>query len=116
MKIKLIYIDQPVNCSAAQRHLRNHYNKLTRLTIDNDLIRSLYQNDVITREQKITMGELKERERMEHLLDYIIMPSLETNYSPKYINFLNVMKSSDDSLVKTEVSDLISLLTCMNIN
>ena len=62
------------------------------------------------------MGELKERERMEHLLDYIIMPSLETNYSPKYINFLNAMKSSDDSLVKTEASDLISLLTCMNIN
>ena len=56
------------------------------------------------------MRELKERDRMEHLLDYIIMPSLEAKYSQKYINFLNVMKSSDDSLVKTEASDLISLL------
>ena len=69
-------------------------------------------NNVITREQKIKMVELKERERMEHLLDNIILPSLsiETNYSPKYINFLNVMKGSDDDLVKTEASELISLL------
>ena len=62
------------------------------------------------------MKEVKERERMEHLLDYIIMPSLETNYSQKYINFLNVMKSSDDSLVKTEASDLISLLVWILTN
>ena len=55
------------------------------------------------------MGELKERERMKHLLDKIILPSLIIKYSRKYINFLNVMKGSDNDLVKTEASDLISL-------
>ena len=103
-------IDQLINCSAAQRHLKNRYDKLTHLTIGDDLLRSLYQKDVVTREQKIKMGELKERNRMEYLLDHIIMSSLESNHSRKYINLLNVMKSSDDDLVNTEASDLISLL------
>ena len=84
---------------------------MTHLTIGDDLIRSLYQEDVITREQEITIGEEKEQKRMDYLLDHIIMPSLECNRSRKYINFLNVMKSSDDGLVNTEASDLISLLS-----
>ena len=104
------FIDRPFNYSTTQLDLKNRYDKLIRLNIGDDLIISLFQKDVITLEEKITMGELKERKRMEYLLDRIIMPSLKSDYSSKYINFLNVMKSSDDVLVKNVASDLISLL------
>ena len=104
------FVDRPFNYSATQLYLKNQYDKLIRLNIGDDLIISLYQKDVITLEEKINMGELKERKRMEYLLDRIIIPSLKSDYSHKYINFLNVMKSSDDGLVKNVASDLISLL------
>ena len=67
------FIDQPVNCSAAQYHLKGQYDKSTRLTVGDDVFINLYDKDVITHDEKIKMGELKEQKRMEYLLDHIII-------------------------------------------
>ena len=64
---------------------------------------------MITLDEKIRIKGLKERERMEHLLDHVITPSLMCQHSTKYINFFNVMKNSDDSLLKNIASELNDL-------
>ena len=90
-----------------EHYIRSNYMKLTNLTISDTLIKRLYKEEVITLDEKMTIGKLEERKRMEYLLDHVIIPSLKCNHTPKYIGFLYVMKSSDDSLLKDVASELM---------
>ena len=62
---------------------------------------------VVTLDEKKAIKKLDTGERMEHLLDHVIIPSLKAKQSEKYINFINVLKNSDDSSLKTVAAQLI---------
>ena len=49
---------------------------------------------VITHAEKLEIQDLKVQDRMEHLLDYIIIPSLSAKTGQKLIAFMNVLKKS----------------------
>ena len=60
--------------------------------------------EVITCKEKKIMNKIDEEERMKFLLDEVIISSLLGRHSKKYINFIDVMKNSDDSLLKSQAS------------
>ena len=103
-------IGQPVDHSAVEDYIRSKYDEMVLLIISDTALRSLYKMKVITLDEKKALQEMKEGKRMEHLLDYIIIPSLEVKHGQKYINLLNVMKSSDDSSLQAAASQLMSCM------
>lgn len=99
-------MDHPVNFNAALDYIQQQYSKLTHLTIDTDLIKFLFMEQVVTHKEKKEIQRWRREERMEYLLDNIIIPSLEIEFGQKYINLINVMDRSDDILLKTIASEL----------
>ena len=47
---------------------------------------------VITHAEKLQIQDLKVQDRMEHLLDYVIIRSLNAKSGQKFIAFMNVLK------------------------
>ena len=101
--------DHPVNCKTALNHMKKQYKRFTQLTINDDAIKDLFMEDVLTHEQKLEIQMLNVRKRMENLLDYIIIPSLQAGMAQKYINLVNIMMNSDDSLLRAMASEMIKL-------
>ena len=87
-------------------YIRKEYTNLLHLTISTDAIRDLYMEQVITHKEKKEMQRKETEDRMEYLLDNIIIPSLEANSGLKYIKLIRVMKRSDDILMKDVASEL----------
>ena len=106
----IIQPDQPVDYSAAEHYIKGHYKKLVQLTIDDNMIRTLYQEEVITLEQQKEIKRLHKEERMEYLLDDVITPSVKCKDSPKFIHFINTLRSSDDTSLKDVACDLMCCL------
>lgn len=68
---------------------------------------------IITLDEKKEIQKLQAENRMEHLLDYIIIPSLKGKHGQKYISFVTEMKNSDDSSLQKVASEMMSHL-CMH--
>ena len=89
--------------------MKKQYKRFIHLTINNDTVHDLFIEDVLTHEQKLQIQELDVQKRMENLLDYIIIPSLQGGMAQKYINLINIMINSDDSLLRAMASEMIKL-------
>ena len=89
--------------------MKKQYKRFTQLTINDDAIKDLFMEDVLTHEQKLEIQMLNVRKRMENLLDYVIIPSLQAGMAQKYINLVNIMINSDDSLLRAMASEMIKL-------
>ena len=55
------------------------------------------------------------KNRMEYLLDDIIIPSLGGKTGQKFINLVRVMEKSDDSLLKHVASKLVHNLHVLTV-
>ena len=89
--------------------MKKQYKRFTQFTINDDAIKDLFMEDVLTHEQKLEIQMLNVRKRMENLLDYVIIPSLQAGMAQKYINLVNIMMNSDDSLLRAMASEMIKL-------
>ena len=89
--------------------MKKQYKRFTSLTISNDAVQDLYIEDILTHEQKLEIQKLDVYKRMEYLLDYVIIRSLHAGMPQKYINLINVMIDSDDSLLRAMASEMIKL-------
>ena len=98
-----------MNCKTALNHMKKQYKRFTQLTINDDAIKDLFIQDVLTHEQKLTIQMLNVQKRMENLLDYIIIPSLQEGMANKYINLINIMLNSDNVLLRAMASEMIKL-------
>ena len=87
--------------------VKDNYNDLINLNTT-AMLPSLYTKDVITLEDKDTIAKMKvlERDKMQHLLDQIIIPSLQAGVIQKFNLFLEVMGKSDDTVTKTVAQKL----------
>ena len=80
------------------KKIRANYAELANLPI-NSILGNLYTKKVITMQEKKYIGTLGlETKKMEHLLDNIIIPSLNNKLPVKFEGFLEVMKKSEDSI------------------
>ena len=61
---------------------------------------------VITHAEKLQIQDLKMQDRMEHLLDYVIIRSLNAKSGQKFIAFMNVLKKSDDTALNRMAFDM----------
>ena len=95
-----------VNYEAALNYTRKNYTRLIHLVISEDLVQNLYQDRVITLNEKKKIQK-EEEKRMEYLLDEVIIPSLEAKTGQKYINLMKLMKNSDDTSLNAVASELI---------
>lgn len=86
------------------------YVRLTHVSINEEVIKHLFMENVITRKEKIEIQNLEAEDRMERLLDKIIFPSLEARTGRKYISFINIMQRSDDPSLRDIASELIDNL------
>ena len=88
-------------------YLRNHYTELINLAISEDVIQHLFQERVITLKQKKEIRRKETENRMEFLLDEVIIPSLDAKTGQKYISLTKVMKKSDDISLNAVASQLM---------
>jgi len=72
------------------------------------MLPSLYAKDVITLVDKDTISLTKplERDKMQYLLDQIIIPSLQAGVLQKFKLFLEVMEESEDTVTRTMARQL----------
>ena len=103
-------IDCSVNFETALDYIRSQYTQLIHLNINTDVIPDLYKERVITLKEKKELQRKEMENRMEYLLDDIIIPSLEANSGLKYIGLVRVMNRSDDSVLK-DVASKLTLIT-----
>ena len=89
--------------------MRKQYKRFVHFTINNDAVQDLFIEEVLTHEQKLEIQKLDVQKRMENLLDYVIIPSLQAGMAQKYINLINIMINSDDSLLRAMASEMITL-------
>ena len=61
---------------------------------------------VITHAEKLQIQDLKVQDRMEHLLDYVIIRSLNAKSGQKFIAFMNVLTKSEDTSLNCMASDM----------
>ena len=93
-------------CSGAQRRIKEAYTQLTNLNVT-AMSGSLYARDVITLRQKKQINSIPiESDKMEYLLDEVIIPSLLAGRIEKFRLFLEVMEQSDDPVIKSVGKDL----------
>ena len=88
-------------CSSAKQKVKETYTRLTNLNVT-AMLGGLYSRDVITLKQKQQINSISiESDRMEFLLDEVIIPSLEAGRIEKFRLFLELMEGSDDQMVKS---------------
>ena len=95
-----------VNFKAALDYTRHNYTRLIHLVISEDVVQNLFQERVITLNEKKAIQRKEKEKRMEYLLDEIIIPSIEAKTGQKYINLIKVMKSSDDTSLNAVAAEL----------
>lgn len=85
-------------CTDAIKKVKDAYTRLTNLTVT-AMLGSLYAKDVITLKEKQTIQSIPiESDKMEHLLDRVIIPSLDAGRIDKFKLFLEVMEEGDDQI------------------
>ena len=84
-------------CSAALEIVQSNYVELTHLPIDSMLPWLFVQNVITQSHSEMIQTFPLSAQRMEYILDNIIIPSLHNNVIVKFQAFLEVMKQSDDS-------------------
>ena len=72
------------------------------------MLPTLYAKGVITLEDKdtITLTKSLERDKMQYLLDQIIMPSLQAGVIQKFKLLVEVMKGSEDVVTRKVAQQL----------
>ena len=87
--------------------VKDNYNDLINLNTT-AMLPSLYAKSVITLVDKDTISITKalERDKMQYLLDQIIIPSLQAGVIQKFKLFLEVMENSEDTVTKTVAQKL----------
>ena len=100
-------IDYSVNFEAALDYTRKNYISLIHLVISEDVIQNLYQERVITLNQKKELKRTEVENRMEYLLDEVITPSIKAKTGQKYISLIKVMQSSDNTSLNAVASELM---------
>lgn len=103
-------IDQPVNYDDALEYVRKEFDRFEHVIVNRNTIRALYMHKVLTHAEKLHIQDLKVQDRMEYLLDYIIIPSLAARSSQKFIAFINILKKSTDTTMNRVASDMIDRL------
>ena len=94
--MKIIYYLEEVDCFTALRNIKENYDEMTYLPI-NSMLGKLFSKDVITLKEKESIKACStQSDRMEYLLDYVIIPSLKVDVINKFKGLLKVMKESDD--------------------
>ena len=58
---------------------------------------SLFANEVITTKEKKVIGSKIGHEKMEYLIEEIIIPSLEQGFGKKYKSLLKAMEDNEDT-------------------
>ena len=103
-------IDELAEYDDALEYIRKEYNRFKHLNINNDMISEFYIGKVLTHPEKLQIKDLKVQDRMEHLLDYIIIPSLGAKTSEKFVAFINILNKSDDATMNRVATDIIRKL------
>ena len=88
---------------------KKFYSKLIKVvpTIINSLVTRLYSDKLLSGDHKDCIGSLAtSKEKTEYLLDKVIKPSLEINYTKLFDEMLRVMESSDDPTVNYLVNEI----------
>ena len=102
--ILILFID--FDCDAALKSIKRYYLEIINLPIDS-MIALLYEKQVITHKEKTKIKAIMPpSDRMEYVLDNIIVPSLEVGVSVKFERFLEVIKIKDAKLER-QLSKLI---------
>ena len=81
---------------------KKFYSELTKVLpmIINNLVTTLYSNELLSSDNKGCIDALlTNKEKIEYLLDKVIRPGLEINYSEQFDEMLRVMRTSDDPAV-----------------
>ena len=95
-------------CSKVNKIIREKYVELTRLPTES-MLGDLFAKEVITLQEKGIIQSLTlNRQKMEYLLDNIIIPSLNNSIVEKFKGFLEVMEKSND-LILTEMSKKLGM-------
>ena len=89
-------------CAGVIQKVKDNYENLIKLNTT-VMLASLYAKGVITLVEKdtITLTKPLERDKMQYLLDSIIVPSLEVGVFQKFKLFLEVMEKSEDAVTRT---------------
>ena len=70
----------------------------------------LFANDVITTKEKKVIENKIGCEKMEYLIEEIIIPSLEQGFGKKYKSFLKAMEDSEDTDLRDTAKKLGMLI------
>ena len=100
-------------CAGVVQKVKDNYKDLINLNTTM-MLASLYAKGVITLVEKdtITLTKPLERDKMQYLLDSIIVPSLQAGVFQKFKVFLEVMEKSEDILTRTVAQRLGN---CLNV-
>ena len=99
-------------CTDAKQKIKDAYTRLTSLNVT-ALLGALYSRDVITtREKQILHSISIESDKMAHLLDHVIIPSLQAGTTEKLKHLLEVMEESDDPVIRS-VGRRVGMLNVM---
>ena len=88
---------------------KKFYSELTKVLpmIINDLVTKLYSDKLLSGNHKDCIDSLTTgKEKTEYLLDKVIKPGLEINYTKLFDEMLRVMESSDDPTVNYLVNEI----------
>ena len=88
---------------------KKFYSELTKVLpmIINDLANNLYSDKLLSGNHKDCIDSLATgKEKTEYLLDKVIKPGLEINYTKLFDEMLRVMESSDDPTVNYLVNEI----------
>ena len=88
---------------------KKFYSQLTKVLpmIINDLVTKLYSDELLSGNHKDCIDSLTTaKEKTEYLLDKVIKPGLEINYTKLFDEILRVMESSDDPTVNYLVNEI----------
>lgn len=94
-------------CTGVEQKVKDHYNNLINLNAT-AMMPNLYAKRVITLEEKDTMSLTKplERDKMQYLLDKIIVPSLQAGVIQKFELLLEVMEGSEYVVTRSVAKQL----------
>ena len=84
------------NCSIAIENITNNYDKLTIVPVKSILVK-LISKRVVSIEQKQRINALLcNSEKVEYILDEVIIPELRSGKAKKFKGFLEAMEESDE--------------------
>ena len=98
---------------------KKFYSQLTKVLpmIINDLVTKLYSDKLLSGNHKDCIDSLTTaKEKTEYLLDKVIKPGLEINYTKLFDEMLRVMESSDDPTVNYLVNEIHKFSTSSSMS